>query len=164
VFAHNFTLSAGSPAASRLLSKDALQASKTPWIFIGGSYPGARAAMLRVRNPETIFASWASSAPVQAQVNMASYYEAVQRGLPKNCSADYAVAVKFVDDALSGRNATLAGEVKLLLAQAAALGSGSNTVTQSDVDTFTAYDAAGALESSFANFQARVLICHPGLA
>jgi hypothetical protein len=161
LFANNFTLPSGSPAASRLLSKDALQAPKTPWIFIGGSYPGARAAMLRVRNPDTIFASWASSAPVQAQVNMASYYEAVQRGLPKNCSADYAVAVKFADDALSGGNATLAGEVKLLLAQAAALGSGSNSVTQSDVDAFTAYDAAETLGSSFANFQARVLIYHP---
>jgi hypothetical protein len=153
VFANSFTLPAGSPAANRLLAQDALQASKTPWIFIGGSYPGARAAMLRVRNPETIFASWATSAPVQAQVNMASYFEAVQRGLPKNCSADYAVAVKFADDALNGDNTTLANEVRLLLAKAAAP-SGSGTVTQPDADGYSAYDLAEILESPFLYFQA----------
>jgi hypothetical protein len=156
VFANSFTLPAGSPAANRLLSKDALQASKTPWIFIGGSYPGVRAAMLRVRNPETIFASWASSAPVQAQVNMASYMEAVQRGLPKNCSADYAVAVKFAEDALNGDNTTLANEVKLLLAKAATpLGSGN--VTQADADGYSAFDLAEILQRPFFLFQASLV-------
>jgi hypothetical protein len=53
VFANTFKLPSSAGAASKLKSPDDLQASKTPWIFIGGSYPGMRAGMLRVRNPET---------------------------------------------------------------------------------------------------------------
>jgi hypothetical protein len=53
VFANTFKLPSKAGAASKLKSPDALQASKTPWVFIGGSYPGMRAGMLRVRNPET---------------------------------------------------------------------------------------------------------------
>jgi len=33
-----------------------LHPKRTPWIHIGGSYPGIRAAMLRDRYPETVFA------------------------------------------------------------------------------------------------------------
>lgn len=63
--------------------------SETPWIFLGGSYPGIRASFLRIRNPEVVFAAWASSAPVQAEVDMASYYKAAERSLTRNCSADW---------------------------------------------------------------------------
>jgi hypothetical protein len=71
VFAKGFTLPSGSQIT--LESADALKPQNTPWIVIGASYPGVRAALLRIRNPEVVFASWASSAPVQAQINMASY-------------------------------------------------------------------------------------------
>jgi hypothetical protein len=112
----------------------ALSPSQTPWVFIGGSYPGmssvrkgrryyplsmardlklmvvtvlllaclhswkalfpareslakltskqcagARAAMVRERNPETWFASWASSAPVEAQVDMSVYFNPMEQ-------------------------------------------------------------------------------------
>lgn len=66
-----------------------LNPSTTPWIFLGGSYPGIRAALLRTRNPEVVFAAWASSAPVQAQVDMSSYYKAAERSLTRNCSSDW---------------------------------------------------------------------------
>ena len=46
-----------------------LKPTRTPWIWLRGSYPGIRGAILRVRNPEIIFATWASSAPTQATVN-----------------------------------------------------------------------------------------------
>ena len=46
-----------------------LTASPTPWIVMGGSYPGARAGMIRARNLDVIFASWSSSGVVQAQDN-----------------------------------------------------------------------------------------------
>ena len=35
---------------------EGMRAYKSPWVWIGGSYPGSRAAMIRVRNPETFFA------------------------------------------------------------------------------------------------------------
>jgi len=126
-FANNFTLPLGSAGAGKLSSSDALHPSKTPWIFLGASYPGIRAAVLRIRNPEVIFASWASSAPVEAQVNMASYYEAVERSLPRNCSADWVAVTKYVDDTLNGSNITLQEQVKFDLYQAHLSGPGGNT-------------------------------------
>jgi hypothetical protein len=48
----------------------------TPWIFIGGSYSGIRAALMRNLYPETIHASWASSAPIQ--VNFHTHYKSLQ--------------------------------------------------------------------------------------
>lgn len=75
--------------------------SVTPWIWVGGSYPGIRGALLRVRNPETIYAVWASSAPVQAQIDMAAYYKAAERSLTRNCSADWVAVTKHIDQTLS---------------------------------------------------------------
>jgi hypothetical protein len=72
--------------------------STTPWIVVGGSYPGVRAAYLRIRNPETIFASWASSAPVQAQIDMSSYWQAAERALPTNCSNDWVAVTSYFDE------------------------------------------------------------------
>ena len=104
VFANGFTL----PSSSRihLKSATALRPQNTPWIVVGASYPGVRAALLRVRNPEVVFASWASSAPVQSQINMASYYEAAERALPRNCSADWVAVTKYVDGILMGSDIT----------------------------------------------------------
>jgi hypothetical protein len=127
VFANNFTLPVGSNAASKLSSPDILLPSKTPWIFIGASYSGVRSAVLRVRNPDVVFASWASSAPVQAQVAMPSYYEAIERALPRNCSADWVAMTEYVDGVLSGTNVTLQDQVKLDLMKAYFSGPGWNT-------------------------------------
>lgn len=41
-----------------------LTPASTPWIFIGGSYPGMRAAFMRQFHPSTIHVGYASSAPV----------------------------------------------------------------------------------------------------
>jgi hypothetical protein len=43
---------------------------KTPWIVVGGSYPGMRAALLRFLYPETVYASYAASPPVEAKKDM----------------------------------------------------------------------------------------------
>ncbi|OQD67885.1 hypothetical protein PENPOL_c003G04071 [Penicillium polonicum] len=86
------------PTLSRFWS--ALSPHNTPWVFIGGSYPGIRAALARKRNPETWFASWASSAPVQAQVDMSVYYSTMQHVIPRNCSMDLHAAVTHADTIL----------------------------------------------------------------
>ncbi len=54
-----------------------LTAGSTPWIFTGGSYPGARAAWIRERNPDVIFISLADSGPVNVQVDFHWYTDAV---------------------------------------------------------------------------------------
>lgn len=76
---------------------DVLHPAKTPWIWIGGSYPGARAAIARIRNPETFFASWASSAPVQGTIEFTTYYEQLSKDMTSNCSADLKAAVEHFD-------------------------------------------------------------------
>jgi len=101
--------------------------SSVPWIWLGGSYPGIRGALLRQRNPGTIFATWASSAPVEAQVDMSSYYKAAERSLTRNCSADWVAVTKFVDDTLNGSNETAKIDVKFDLLKARLSGPGGNT-------------------------------------
>lgn len=161
-FANNFTLPANSTASSKLSSPDAVKPSKTPWIFIGASYPGVRSAVLRVRNPEVIFASWASSAPVQAQVNMASYYEAAERSLPRNCSADWVAITKYVDDTLNGSNTTLITQVKSSLYIAHNTGPGNDTTNVGNVSpqviaNFDSETAAEVLMDPLDFFQVRIL-------
>lgn len=68
-------------AFSSMLTYDGqeLSPSTTPWVFVGGSYSGARAAWLRERNPEIIFASLASSAVVEITEELPQYREAIFR-------------------------------------------------------------------------------------
>ncbi|KAJ6624926.1 peptidase S28 [Mycena sp. CBHHK59/15] len=119
--AHFANLSSSSPTSLPI------HPSSVPWIFLGGSYPGVRAALLRQRNPSTIFAAWASSAPVQAQIDMASYYKAAERSLTRNCSADWVAVTRFVDDTLNGSNESLIIDTKFDLLKARLSGPGGNS-------------------------------------
>lgn len=78
-----------------------MRADQSPWIWIGGSYPGVRAAMIRVRSPDVFFASWASSAPVQTQLDNSIYFNPVYQSMPTNCSADVHAAVTYGDSVLT---------------------------------------------------------------
>ena len=82
-----------------------LTPSSTPWIFIGGSYPGMRAAFMRNIYPSTIYASYASSAPVEARIDMSVYFEQVYRGMNAygfgNCTQDIHAAINYIDRQLS---------------------------------------------------------------
>ncbi|KAF2089864.1 peptidase S28 [Saccharata proteae CBS 121410] len=92
-FASNFT--------STSFSSVDLTPASTPWIFIGGSYPGMRAAWMREYFPDTIFASYASSAPVQIADDDSAYWETIYRGLNAygygNCSKDLHAAIMHID-------------------------------------------------------------------
>ena len=156
VFAKGFTL----PSASeiKLKSEDALQPQNTPWIVVGASYPGVRAALLRVRNPEVVFASWSSSAPVQAQINMASYYEAAERALPRNCSSDWVAVTKYVDGVLMGTNITDQIRVKRALYVARMSGPNGNTtlvqpLSDADIMSIASEDIVVVLTDPLINFQ-----------
>ena len=80
VFAKNFSL-ASQPG------KD-LRPNSVPWIFVGGSYPGLRAAYLRLRNPEVVYASYSSSAPVQIQESFWQYFVAIERWDSKDINSN----------------------------------------------------------------------------
>lgn len=72
----------------------------TPWIWIGGSYPGQRAAMIRRRNPEVFFASWSSSANVEARETLPEYYLRTSHYLPEGCREAVQTFVQYVDRVL----------------------------------------------------------------
>ncbi|KAK7031399.1 peptidase S28 [Favolaschia claudopus] len=127
-----------------------LHPSVVPWVWLGGSYPGVRGALLRQRNPETIYAAWASSAPVQAEVDMSSYYKAAERSLSRNCSADWVAVTKFVDDTFNGTNDTLKVDLKFDLLKARLSGPGGNTtgadgLTRQRANATSNVDAASIL-------------------
>jgi hypothetical protein len=92
-----------------------LTPDKTPWVFVGGSYPGMRAAFMRNMYPDTIYASYASSAPVQASVDMSFYFDPVWRGMNKfgfgNCTRDIQAAVRYMDKIMD-TNQTAAAQLK----------------------------------------------------
>lgn len=79
----------------------ASRASKAPWVFVGGSYPGALAAWTASTQPGTFWAYYAASAPVQAVDDFWEYFSPVQLGMPKNCSTDVALVIDHVDSTLA---------------------------------------------------------------
>lgn len=117
--------------------------------MVGGSYAGIRAAVLRDQYPETIYASWASSAPVEARVNMSMYFDQVYAGMVANghlnCTKDIKAALEYIDGELS-KNATSAAAIKRLF-----FGEGAETNSNGDFtaalagvyDFFQAYGVGG---------------------
>ncbi|KAH8892424.1 hypothetical protein GQ53DRAFT_646441 [Thozetella sp. PMI_491] len=122
-FAHHFNTTQLSNNAVRNGPNDTalLGPSDTPWIFVGGSYPGDRAAWIRVRNPETIFASWASSAPVQLGPDGAAYFNSIYRALPKNCTSDIQAATKYVEAAFESDDSDSNLELRIAAVPASAV-------------------------------------------
>ena len=80
---------------------DSLSPETTPWIWIGGSYPGQRGAMIRRRNPDVFFASWSSSANVQIRESLPEYYLRISRYLPEDCREVAQAFVRHVDRVLA---------------------------------------------------------------
>ena len=80
---------------------ESLTSNSTPWIFVGGSYAGVRAAMIRQRNPDVFLASWAASAPVHSVPFSSTYFNPIQQAMPTNCSADVHAAITYADNVLT---------------------------------------------------------------
>ncbi|ELP83425.1 serine carboxypeptidase (S28) family protein, partial [Entamoeba invadens IP1] len=68
-----------------------------PVIVIGGSYSGNLAAWMRQKYPNVVDGAWASSAPVEAQVDFYQYLEVVQAGLPANTADLLSIAFEKWD-------------------------------------------------------------------
>ncbi len=79
----------------------ASSADKAPWIFQGGSYPGAMAGWLANLEPGTFWAYYSSSGVVEAVGDFWQYFQPVQEATPKNCSADVNAVVNYVDSLLT---------------------------------------------------------------
>jgi hypothetical protein len=92
-FAANFSFDAYPAVDLRPIS--------TPWIMVGCSYSGTRAAFSRAKYPETFFAAFAESTVVQLEVEVDGYGTELHRSLVDhgyaNCSRDLHSLLKYVD-------------------------------------------------------------------
>ncbi|KAH7146111.1 serine carboxypeptidase S28-domain-containing protein [Dactylonectria macrodidyma] len=124
-------------------STEKLDPYHTPWIFIGGSYPGMRAAWARLMHPELFYAAWSSSAPLETKADGSIYYNPIARSLPQNCTNDLEAAIQYVDDSLTFGSADDAALVRigtyLATDETAALDSLENA------DSYTRFDIGHAL-------------------
>jgi hypothetical protein len=108
----------------------------TPWISVGGSYSGMIAAMMRKKYYKTIFAAYASSAPIQAAVEMPGYYEQVYEGInafSPACAADLKAAIKEIDKRLKDPQQRRATKESLLGCQKEEVDDGTFASDMSDM-------------------------------
>ncbi|KAJ5184302.1 Peptidase S28 [Penicillium cf. griseofulvum] len=89
-----------------------LTPSATPWVMVGGSYAGMRSAFTRHLYPNTIYAAYASSAPVEARIDMSVYFDQVYDGMAANghlnCTRDIKAALEYIDEQLSNSKSSAA--------------------------------------------------------
>jgi hypothetical protein len=117
--------------------------------------------MIRIRNPETIYASWSSSGPVQAQIDMSSYWKAAERSLPRNCSNDWIAVTQYVYELFQNGSVTDIFDLKSALITAEYSGPGGNTtlihqdgfLSTSYVDETNVANAASWLMDPLGSFQ-----------
>ena len=86
---------------------------RTPWIFIGGSYAGTKAAMMRIQNPEIVYAAWASSAPIELRPEGPAYTNSMYRSIPPSCRRDIRAVMDHVNDILSSDNSRAIMDLKI---------------------------------------------------
>ena len=79
---------------------------RQPWIYVGGSYSGMLAAWLQRFEPGVFWAYHSSSAPVQAVYHFWSYFSPIERGMPRNCSADGLLISDHITEVYERGNAT----------------------------------------------------------
>ncbi|XP_055988093.1 thymus-specific serine protease [Sorex fumeus] len=98
-------------ALTRLLNVSA----SSPWICFGGSYAGSLAAWARLKFPNLVFASIASSAPVRAVLDFSEYNDVVSRSLANTeiggspeCRTAVSAAFEEVERRLRAGGAALA--------------------------------------------------------
>ncbi|KAK3935105.1 peptidase S28 [Diplogelasinospora grovesii] len=74
--------------------------TEAPWVFSGGSYPGALAGWLEAKDPGVYWAYHGTSGVVEAIGDFWQYFEPVKAATPANCSKDLETVVDYIDDIL----------------------------------------------------------------
>ncbi|KAK0615372.1 peptidase S28 [Bombardia bombarda] len=75
--------------------------SEAPWVFSGGSYPGALAGWVEAIDPGTYWAYHGTSGVVEAVGDFWEYFVPVQEATPSNCSTDLNAVITYVDAVLT---------------------------------------------------------------
>ncbi|KDQ62701.1 hypothetical protein JAAARDRAFT_121424 [Jaapia argillacea MUCL 33604] len=80
-----------------------LTAPKTPWIYYGGSYAGARAAHMKILYPDIVFGAIASSGVTHAQIQYWEYMDTIRRAATPECSDHLVNSINTIDTILGIR-------------------------------------------------------------
>lgn len=91
-FARNFVLPFDNSSGS---SPD-----NAPWVFSGGSYPGALAGWIAAKDPGTFWAYHGTSGVVEAVSDFWQYFVPVMEATPQNCTKDLTAVIDYVDEIL----------------------------------------------------------------
>lgn len=95
-FIRNFPV----PDGLELPEPDLLTPSKTPFLYIGGSYPGGKANWMRKHYPDLVWGSIGSSAVIHATVDFPDYFDTVVRHGEPECVAAITESIAAVDKLL----------------------------------------------------------------
>ncbi|KAI2634610.1 serine carboxypeptidase S28-domain-containing protein [Xylaria nigripes] len=87
-------------------------AKEAPWVYTGGSYPGALSGWIANKDPGTFWAYYGTSGVVQAIGNFWQYFVPVLEATPKNCSTDLNNVINYVDNILLHGNVTEKNQLK----------------------------------------------------
>ncbi|KAK9900803.1 peptidase S28, partial [Cystobasidium minutum MCA 4210] len=97
------------------LSKEQADAMATArWIHYGGSYAGAKVALLRKLYPETVFGAIASSAVTTAIVDYWKYFEGIRLHADQECVHAIIESVSLIDSILAMNSANETAKVQRL--------------------------------------------------
>ncbi|KAB5525675.1 peptidase S28 [Coniochaeta sp. 2T2.1] len=79
---------------------DGSSPDNAPWVFSGGSYPGALAAWIAVKDPGTFWAYHGTSGVVEVISDFWQYFVPVMEAAPANCTKDLTEVIDYVDQIL----------------------------------------------------------------
>jgi len=74
---------------------------EAPWVFSGGSYPGALAGWLAHLEAGTFWAYHGTSGVVETISDFWQYFAPVQEATPANCSKDLSAVIDYIDAVLT---------------------------------------------------------------
>ncbi|KAI1321414.1 peptidase S28 [Xylariaceae sp. FL0255] len=75
-------------------------AKDAPWVFTGGSYPGALAGWIAATDPGTYWAYYGTSGVVETISDFWQYFVPVEEATPANCTKDLNAVIDYVDSVL----------------------------------------------------------------
>ncbi|GAA5846293.1 hypothetical protein JCM9279_005895 [Rhodotorula babjevae] len=88
--------------------------STAPWIYVGGSYAGAKAAFARKLHPDVFHGAIASSAVTTAILDFWQYYEPIRASAPADCIERLVESTSLVDTMLALNSPFLTPPLKAL--------------------------------------------------
>ena len=126
---------------------ETLTPDQRPWIHYGGSSGAVRAAVLRNKRPDIMYAAWASSAPVQSVVEFSQYFDGVWGGLVGkgygNCTQDIKAVMQHIDHVFDTGSQETKAKLKAQFLGTSGANNSDNYFAESFAGMYSDYQAFG---------------------